>query len=284
MIYKKVENNPFSQIYVDLTYKCNMNCNICYNAKREKDDMSLEYFTEVCKRLPNRVVFRFLGGEPTMHPQIFEFIEVARKYKHFVSLITNGKKISDYNFAKELKKVNVKSLMVSISFDGGIENDTVYQVINNEPCAAWKMKALENLYMLGFHRVAVCAIVVRDLNEFVINDLLKLHKKYKRMIRHIHLRTMAKIRSYIESEPYTIQEIKKLLKPYFPNIESPYKLSSLCGDLDCGGCDRFWIDKNLEISLIEFATEKSINCKIRGKLLDNFVISPWFEEMKTYGN
>ena len=206
-------------------------------------------------------------------------IKVSREYRHFVSLVTNGKKISDYSFAKRLKEINVKSLIVSISFDGGINNDNVYQIINNESCAAWKMKALDNLYTVGFNRVAVCAIIIRDLNEFVIGDLLELHNKYPRMIRHIHLRTMAKVGNYTETNPYTIEELKELLKPYFPHIETPYKPFSVCND-SCGGCDRFWINKDLEISLIGFATEKSVNCKIRGKLLDDFTVTPWFKDMK----
>ena len=36
-----VANNPYQNIYIDLTMRCNMDCNYCYNPKRSKDDMCI---------------------------------------------------------------------------------------------------------------------------------------------------------------------------------------------------------------------------------------------------
>ena len=93
-----VRENPFPIIYVDLTHRCNMNCNLCYNPIRTLPDMELSYFEEVCKKLPERVLFRFMGGEPSSHPEFFDFIDVAGKYRHVVSFCTNGTKFADRSF------------------------------------------------------------------------------------------------------------------------------------------------------------------------------------------
>ena len=62
-----IDNNPFPNLYVDLTERCNMDCNFCYNPERSKVDLGYDYFAEACTRLPGPVNWRFLGGEPTLN-------------------------------------------------------------------------------------------------------------------------------------------------------------------------------------------------------------------------
>lgn len=85
-----VEANPFSNLYVDLTERCNMACNYCCNPARQSPDLDLSYFTDVCRRLPRPVIWRFLGGEPTLHDNFFDFIDTAFAHGHRVQFNTNG--------------------------------------------------------------------------------------------------------------------------------------------------------------------------------------------------
>lgn len=85
-----VDTNPYKNIYVDITMRCDMDCNYCYNPLRSKSDMELDHFEEVCKRLPRPVDFKLLGGEPTMHPKFFQFITIAKSYGHSVFFASNG--------------------------------------------------------------------------------------------------------------------------------------------------------------------------------------------------
>ena len=98
-----IENNPYDTIYVDLTYRCNMTCQFCYNPIRTLPDLDLNYFEDVCKKLPNKVLFRLLGGEPTLHKQFFEFIKIAHQYNHLVSIVTNGLKFNNKQFVSDFK-------------------------------------------------------------------------------------------------------------------------------------------------------------------------------------
>ena len=36
-----IDNNPFPNLYVDLTERCNMDCNFCYNPERSKADLRI---------------------------------------------------------------------------------------------------------------------------------------------------------------------------------------------------------------------------------------------------
>ena len=47
-----IKENPYSYIYVDMTYDCNMECNFCYNPIRHYDDLDIDYFKDVCQQLP----------------------------------------------------------------------------------------------------------------------------------------------------------------------------------------------------------------------------------------
>jgi len=67
-----IENNPFSFLYVDMTYDCNMECEFCYNPVRNYSTLYIEWFEDVCARLPHPVNFRLLGGEPTLYPHYIE--------------------------------------------------------------------------------------------------------------------------------------------------------------------------------------------------------------------
>jgi len=139
-----VEENPFVSLGVDLTYKCNMSCTYCYNPIRALADMNLSYFEEVCRRLPQYVQFKFLGGEPTLHPDFLGFIRAARNHNHEVTILSNGKRYTDADFVKAIADLNERFIL-GISLDGGSSRDDVYQQINNEHCLSWKMKALETL-------------------------------------------------------------------------------------------------------------------------------------------
>ena len=281
MKYYTVDENPFMQVYVDLTTRCNMSCNVCYQTG-DDPDMTLEYFTEVCKRLPKRTFLRFLGGEPTIHPQLFEFMQVASKYKHSVSIITNGIKFADKNFCKEIKALKIP-FVIGMDMSGGINHDDVYEKINGVECAETKLKALRYMAEAKFRRVCLTAIIVRDLNEFVIPELTYLCSVYPKTARFIHYRTMNKVGRWIESVPYTCTELTKVVQSYVCEDRN-YKVLRDGVHSDQGVCRKccysFWLHGNLLIEVIETGSENVYKCWRRGKLLDNFKLQRFFEHMK----
>ena len=277
-----VEENPFLSLAVDLTYRCNMSCTYCYNPLRSPADMDVSYFEEVCRRLPGYVQFKFLGGEPTLHPDFLDFIRAARRHGHEVTILSNGRRYTDPDFVKTLADVDDRFIL-GVSLDGGSSRDDVYRHINNEPCLGWKMEALENLDTHFHGRVEISAIIVRGLNEDVVPDLLKLADQHRRIIRYIHIRTAAKAGRWGESAPYTLEELKEIVRPYFS--EKQFRPQCLwephCDPGEgCGGCYRFRPSSRLQISLIEFATPRAASCHQRGKLVDQrFIVQSFFENV-----
>ncbi len=75
-----IEQNPFSFIYCDMTYECNMECGFCDTPVRNYKDMPIELFEELCAKLPHPVAMRFVGGEPTLYKHLFKALEIATEY------------------------------------------------------------------------------------------------------------------------------------------------------------------------------------------------------------
>jgi len=276
-----IDDNPYSNLYVDLTERCNMDCNFCYNPERSKADLDPGYFAEACARLPGPVHWRFLGGEPTLNRHFFELLEIALRHKHTVYFASNGILYNDPAFMQRLARYSGK-ITVGLSMDGGTAGEKFYRLLNNRDCLGFKLQALENLHRYGIKRVCLSAIIVRGENERVIGELYEAARHYSDSVRYIHYRSAAMIGRWINTEPYSLEDLKRLTRPYFTEEAfSPGCLREInCngGDGEC--CYRFRPEPRLQISLIEFATTRSAKCPYRGKLLqEGFFIEPFFANM-----
>ena len=80
-------------IRVFLTEGCNANCGNCFNKDaRQGKELTAEEFSSLCKYLSEAGfnVLKVMGGEPTVHSQFADMIEIAQKYFARVSVFTNA--------------------------------------------------------------------------------------------------------------------------------------------------------------------------------------------------
>jgi radical SAM protein with 4Fe4S-binding SPASM domain len=108
-----------------LTYRCNLTCAFCWNPViNEKpfisDDLNVEDVRKILShpRLKNAFRVSFVGGEPLVHDEIFEFIEIARKNKKLTMFPSNGLHIEKR--LDEFKKSSLTTIQVSL-YDGLVE-------------------------------------------------------------------------------------------------------------------------------------------------------------------
>ena len=279
----RVEDNTFKLVYVDVTNRCNMHCNFCYaHNNLGKPDISLEWFEEVCKRLPNRVMFRLLGGEPTLHPELFEIFEIAKKYGHVPTISSNGVRFADRDYVKELSKH--KKVFIGMTMNGGRDNDEVYKYIEGKPVADIKMQALENINEFKIKHFGISAIIMRDINDhFIVQDFFDLHKKYP-AITYFKFRSTASMGRNVKSEPYDTEEYMKLIETVVPKdkiFDKPRMPSKRPGETCLNCCYHFSYGRNLIVSFVEFASQRSMKCWRRGKIeADTFEIKPFFKDME----
>lgn len=120
---------PFS-VHIDVCSYCNFKCSFCFQAdtkgKKEKNFphgmMSMDLFKETVdslKEFPDKIKKIKIGnhGEPTMHKELPEFIEYARKSNtaDIIEVFTNGSKLNP-----ELNRKLVDSGLqrINISLEG----------------------------------------------------------------------------------------------------------------------------------------------------------------------
>ena len=283
----KVHESPFPIIYVDLTTRCNMKCNFCYMAGREDGhDIDVDYFEDVCKTLPQHVTFRFIGGEPTLHPRFFDIMAIARKYRHLPTVASNGKKYCDRNFVKEMKKVGG---IYSTTLSGGTTNREAYKLIDGEDCLDWKVEAINNIAEIGVRHSVLSSIIMRGLNEDTIDDLRKFAEKHRKVFRYLKVRSTLNVGRCGGPHPYTTDDFEDFLLPRYFDM-SKFKLIystkdsdkiEICKDRRC--CYYFVYDGFLTVSFVEFGSPNSRICWKRGKLDNDYNLTKWFEEIHHYG-
>ena len=79
------------RVYV--TEKCNAKCPNCFNAKsRSNNEMSVKDFEELCAYLKSNGFdfLKIMGGEPTIHADFVQMIEIAQKYFDKITIFSNG--------------------------------------------------------------------------------------------------------------------------------------------------------------------------------------------------
>jgi MoaA/NifB/PqqE/SkfB family radical SAM enzyme len=291
-----VEDNPFPFLFVDLTYRCNMTCNVCYNPVRPIPDMTLEYFTEAISRLPNKIEIRMLGGEPTIHKDFFEFVDTAFKHGHNVYVSSNGKKAaSDDLWVKELKTLSNhypgQKLKIHMDMSGGRaeagfagEGNKFYNIIHNEPAYEEKIQALEHYKKWRMGRVTVSAILIRDLNEGVIPDMFSIADMYPGIIREVAFRSQGRIGRYVgNAEPYVTNDWLRLMFEYktidrldFKDVLMAGYMSKKCLGKNC--CFHYRQDRKLTVSWLDFLCN---TCWLRGQLMEkDFKVEYMFESLQ----
>lgn len=86
-----------NEIVMEITTKCNLNCNVCSLDKSQSFDVNFETAKKIMdesKRLKVKAV-RFTGGEPFLNPDLEKMLTYAKKNKFYVLLNTNATIIND---------------------------------------------------------------------------------------------------------------------------------------------------------------------------------------------
>jgi uncharacterized radical SAM superfamily Fe-S cluster-containing enzyme len=113
---------------------------------------------------------QFSGGEPTIHPQFFEILSMARDmgFSH-LQIATNGIKFVDEEFAHQAKAAGLHTLY--LQFDGVC--DDVYKRTRGESLYEKKLKCIENVRKAGL-KIVFVPTIVKGLNDHEIGSIIRL--------------------------------------------------------------------------------------------------------------
>lgn len=118
---KAIYEIEFGQIQIEITGRCNMNCDHCRASNQSKKDMPLNQIIKIIKFArqfsPNYKEIILSGGEPLMHkrfPQVLK--RVRMNGGEFITITTNGSLITKKHL-NIIKKLKFKRVILSISLD-----------------------------------------------------------------------------------------------------------------------------------------------------------------------
>ena len=152
-------------VLIEVNTACNLACPTCfadagpgYNITLDECETMLDTFVRT-EAEPESV--QFSGGEPTLHPQLFDMIRMARdKGVRHIMVNTNGLRIvRDPEWA-----VQFAALKPTIYFQFDGLRDETYVKLRGEPLLEEKLAVLDKLAEFGLNTILVAAIE-RGVNE-----------------------------------------------------------------------------------------------------------------------
>ena len=111
-------NTKIRTCWINITSGCNNKCVFCYyknKGDKNIDIKTLEKYARFLKKMDVKNLI-LIGGEPTIHPDFLNIVSMfSEKYGLTPSVVTNGKKLADKSFAREVMK---HSKVVTFSIEG----------------------------------------------------------------------------------------------------------------------------------------------------------------------
>jgi MoaA/NifB/PqqE/SkfB family radical SAM enzyme len=169
-----------STVAIDVTNLCNQHCPICLatvDAMGFAYHPPMEYFDKIFRHFINndpRPNICFFGGEPTMHADFLDIVRLARGYGFQVQLFTNGLKLTDKEFCRELCALGIQ---VNFGFDG--TEPEIYRTLRADNSLAAKKRALENVVECGVNKLAIISTVALGVNDENMKETLEFIHEYK---------------------------------------------------------------------------------------------------------
>lgn len=160
-------------LFIDLTEACNMQCPNCLtdaNAPMSGNPPTIEgTMRSLSSMLPYKPVLYLTGGEPTLRPDILDWIRTLSGAGYDVKMLTNGLKLRDKDFCREIRDAGVT--WVLLQFDSRRE-DFLKELRGRGGLAGVREQVVENLVELGMNIDLAC-MVDREFNMNEMGELLR---------------------------------------------------------------------------------------------------------------
>jgi uncharacterized radical SAM superfamily Fe-S cluster-containing enzyme len=173
---------------IEITDQCNLTCPVCYaeSSPSRTTHRTLEQIEFMLDRVianegePD--IVQISGGEPTIHPQLFEILDAAKRrpIKHLM-LNTNGIRIAKTPGLAERLASYMPGFEIYLQFDS-LRPD-VYETLRGQDLLETKLKAIERLNEVGLSTTLVTTLK-KDLNDDELGDIVTFALK-QRCIRGV---------------------------------------------------------------------------------------------------
>ncbi|MCF7861304.1 radical SAM protein [Candidatus Woesearchaeota archaeon] len=212
-------------VVMPITHACNLHCPICYvdtHAQVDKIPLTqiMQYIDELEKKKVQRI--NIFGGEPTVRPDLSKIISYVSSRGILPVLFTNGLKLTDISYLKELKKAGLAR--VFLQFDGF--KKSAYKKLRGKEIVEHKMQALQNLRRLCIPTVLEVTVGA-GINEDQIYPIIKYAVKH-RFIKAASFRSYSYLGSKLDQKhSIDAQKMIHILEKDSANDKKVIKMSDV---------------------------------------------------------
>jgi uncharacterized radical SAM superfamily Fe-S cluster-containing enzyme len=202
---------------IEVNNACNLDCPLCFansGTHLAHDGWQLTYeqvefmLDRFVAAEGNPEVLQLSGGEPTLHPRIVEFVELARaKGITYVMINTNGIRIArDDRFLAEIARVKPQ---IYLQFDG-FDAATNQALRGRADLLDVKLRALDRLAEVDV-RVVLVAAIERGINEHEVGRIVVFGLKHPAVFG-INVQPAFHAQRHIPADPLARMTIPDVLR------------------------------------------------------------------------
>lgn len=121
-----LKNPEISTALWQITNRCNAKCKHCFSYRGVIDSDDWKNVSKVFEKLGTRRVV-LTGGEPLLHPDLMEIIQILKAMGTSTTLITNGILVTN-KLINELKTTGLNTIDISLQSSNKTIQDAIYGV------------------------------------------------------------------------------------------------------------------------------------------------------------
>lgn len=269
-------NRQYFYLRLSITDVCNFKCNYCLpNGYQPPSDKQMFLSVVEIERLVRAFAelgtekVRITGGEPTLRKDFLPIVEAIRQQQNIkkIALTTNG-----YRMAKDVadwRSAGVDSINVSVdSLD-----PRLFQLITGENKLQQILQGIERAFAVGYDKVKVNAVLMKNLNEQGFNQFLAWIKDQPIQMRFIELMQTGEMDHFFQQHHLSGSILKEKLlnsgwqlqqKHYTDGPAQVFKHPDYVGEIGlimpyekdfCASCNRLRISALGKLHLCLFGEE-----------------------------
>ena len=171
----------FKKIYIEVTNKCNLNCDFCIKNKRYGKFITNGEFKTLLNKLKDYTDYLYFHvlGEPLLHPKINELIDIASK-NFKINITTNGYLIDRIKHNKNIRQLNISLHSFDDRYDVNLISylnnifNTIDELIKNDTYISLRLwvKNKYNNRIIDYINNRYNTYIKYDVEQYTINNYI----------------------------------------------------------------------------------------------------------------
>ncbi len=220
--------NGMIKAMINLTYRCQCDCNYCWCGSYERQTDNELTFLEL-KQLIHQIaqfpsfftLVSFIGGEPLLRDDIYRLINYASREGLFTEMETNGILLSLEN-VKRLKEAGLNHIFVRIEGSNKERHDSISKI---EGCFEKAIEGIKNCIREKLSCSVFMNASKEKIREGELEKIVNIARHLKAVSARIIHPTLGGRWLNEENQKLSFEEerqVQKLLEPDFVYLESSY--------------------------------------------------------------